>query len=70
MFPNIIAELARHNMSQVDLADKLDVSPSTIQNWLGGRSQIRAKSLLKMSELWNCSIDYLLSNDNAHQNTG
>ena len=33
MFPNINAEMARNNLNNQSLADKLGVSKQTISNW-------------------------------------
>lgn len=60
MFPNIEAELRRHKWSREYLAEFLQVSPSTVTNWLRGHTDIPAKALVKMATQWNVSIDYLL----------
>jgi len=66
MFPNNIkAEMARSGMSQADLAEILGVSPSTVKNWLNGKSEITSGALIKMAQQWNVSADYLLSLNKA-----
>ena len=61
-YPNIAAERARRKMSTQDLADKLNVTRKTIYNWeTSGR--IPDVALEKMSEIFNCSIDYLLETE-------
>ena len=60
MFPNINAECARAGMTKADLAEKLGVSYATFRNWMRGKGEIPASKLVTMSELFNCSTDYLL----------
>lgn len=56
----IDSERVKHKMSFQDLADFLKVSRRTLQNWKNGISEIPLSKLIKMAELWNCSVDYLL----------
>ena len=60
MFPNINAEMARNNLNNQSLADKLGVSKQTISNWRNGRCEIPASKLLQMSRLFGVTTDYLL----------
>lgn len=60
MFPNIDAERARKGWTRVRLAEKLSVSYGTLKNWMRGRTEIPSSKLIEMSELFNCSTDYLL----------
>lgn len=59
-YPNIDAERARNNLSLDELAKKLGVSRKTIYNWTNS-GNIPQWALMKMSELFGRSIDYLLS---------
>ena len=58
-YPNIEAERARHGVSNDDLAEKLDVSRKTLFNWME-KGNIPTSALIKMADLFNCTIDYLL----------
>ena len=60
MFPNIEAERGRKGWTKADLARELEVSYSTIKNWLNGTTDIPCSYLIKMSVLFGVSIDYLL----------
>lgn len=60
MFPNINAECARAGMTKTELAEKIGVSYGTLKNWMRGKGEIPASKLVAMSELFNCSTDYLL----------
>jgi DNA-binding XRE family transcriptional regulator len=59
MYPNIEAERARNNLTYDELADKLGVSRKTIYTWLE-KGKIPAPKLIKMADMFNCTIDYLL----------
>lgn len=59
-YPNIDAERARNNLSLEGLAKMLGVSRKTIYNWTNS-GNIPQWALMKMSELFGRSIDYLLS---------
>lgn len=60
MFPNIDAERARKGWSRADLARELNVSYSTLKNWMRGTTEIPASKLVQMSNLFHCTTDYLL----------
>lgn len=57
---NIASERVRLGWSQEDLADKLEVSRDTVKKWELGESPIKSSMLIAMSDLFGCSIDYLL----------
>lgn len=58
-YPNIEAERARNGMSSENLAAALGVSRKTLYNWCA-TGNIPQSALLKMSKIFECSIDYLL----------
>ena len=58
-YPNIAAERARRRMSLDGFAEALGVTRKTIWNW-EHNGNIPQKKLVKMAELFDCSIDYLL----------
>lgn len=63
MYPSISAEMARNGFTNRTLAEKIGVSEKTISNWRCGRTDIPSVKLIEMSRLFNCTVDYLLSND-------
>lgn len=67
MFPNIKAEIARNDMNYRSTAAELGVSVNTLKNWMNGRTEIPASKILKMARFFNCTTDYLLSNDKCKQ---
>lgn len=58
-YPNIAAERARHKMTVEALAKELGVTRKTIYNWQNS-GKIPQRHVEKMSELFQCSADYLL----------
>ena len=58
-YPNIEAERARHGMTAEALAAALGVSRKTLYNWCSS-GKIPQSALMTMSQVFNCSIDYLL----------
>ena len=61
MYPNIEAERARNNLTVEGLTALLGVSRKTYYNWCK-KGRIPEVKLKKMSEIFGCSVDYLLSN--------
>lgn len=59
MFPNLDAEQGRTKINNTALADLLGVDRKTLANWKK-RGNIPAKVLLKLADIFNCSIDYLV----------
>ena len=48
------------NISQEELAKLLNISRTSITNYELGRNEASTQVLDKLSEIFNCSIDYLL----------
>ncbi len=61
MYPNIDAERARHKLTADQLAEKLGVSRKTLYNWIHS-GKIPQSKLEEMADMFNVSVDYLLSN--------
>ena len=60
MYPNINAERARKGLSVEALAIHLGVTRKTYYNWLK-KGKIPQSKLEKMADMFNVSVDYLLS---------
>lgn len=59
-YPNIEAERARHGFSQEELIELLGYKERrSYYTWLTN-GNIPTSVLIKMADLFNCSIDYLL----------
>lgn len=52
-------------LAAVELAEKMDVHPSTVANWEVDRRQVTADKLIQMAEILSVSVDYLLGRDCA-----
>lgn len=48
------------NITQEQLADNLGVSRQAISKWESGVTYPETDKLIRMSELFDCSLDYLL----------
>lgn len=51
-------------MNQVDLAKKINTTQSNISGWENDRWQPDNNTLIRLSNIFNCSIDYILGLDN------
>ena len=57
------------NYTQEQLADILGVSRQAISKWESNTTYPETEKLLKLGDLYNCSMDYLLKNiESTHEN--
>ena len=63
MFNSIEDERARNGMSKEELATQIGISVKTYYNWLNGVNPIPSTALIKMSDIFGVTIDYLLNRD-------
>ena len=63
MFNSIEADRARNGMSKEELATQIGISVKTYYNWLNGVNPIPSTALIKMSDIFGVTIDYLLNRD-------
>lgn len=54
---------SKNNMSQGDLADKLDVSRQTISKWENGMCMPEAEKLIQLSNIFSVSTDFILKGE-------
>ena len=67
MFGDVIKKLRKsHNISQVDLAKKLDVSKQTVSNWENNNILPSIEMLIKVSHSFSVSTDFLLELDDRY----
>lgn len=58
----------KHGLSQIDLANILNVTQGAVSQWESGQSKPRADVLIKLSRILDCSIDELLGIEkNTHR---
>lgn len=53
-----------HGLTQVDFAQKLSVSKQAVSNWENNNIQPSIDMLIKISDYFGVSTDYLLGRDN------
>lgn len=58
---NIASERVRLGLSQDGLAEKLGVSRDSVKDWESGETTIRSSVLIRMADLFGCSLDYLMA---------
>ena len=59
VYNNIEAERVRHDLSKDQISGLLGVTTKTYSKYING-SSIPSRVLLRLSDLFGCSIDYLL----------
>ena len=60
----------KHGLTQKDIAALLDVSPSTVGMYEQNRREPDANTIIKISEQFNVSTDYLLGNSKENESYG
>ena len=63
----IAAKRKEKNITQHELAKKLNVSPAAVAMWETGARKPRADKLIALSVILDCSIDELLKPDAVEQ---
>ena len=64
MFSECLKKMRKKmKMTQAVLAQKLDVSPSTIGMYEQGRREPDSKMLIKIANLFGVSVDYLINSE-------
>ncbi len=51
------------NLSQLDIAKKTGFAKTTICAWEKGRAQPSLDTLIKLADIFECSVDYLLGRE-------
>lgn len=59
-YPNIERERQVRGLSKEELSAIVDISKKTYDNYIGGKYPIPSSILLKLSKVFNCSVDYIL----------
>lgn len=65
----IAAERKKINLTQEQLAYKLEVTRQSVSRWESDLAYPETEKLIKLSELFDCSVDYLLREDKARCET-
>ena len=64
-YPNLSAELARHGITQEDMASIIDRPPETISRWMSGKNAMPVGECFRIKEIVfpNLSVDYLFASE-------
>ena len=60
MYRNIEAERARNDYTIEELAKALGIGEKTFRNWRDNEKVLDGTMLVKLADLFGCSVDYLL----------
>lgn len=67
MFGDVVKKLRlSYNYSQIQLANKLNVSKQTVSNWENNNILPSIDMLIRISRFFSVSTDYLLELDSRH----
>lgn len=71
MFPNLEAEMARSKITQLQMAEMLQVTPTTLSFKLNGKSSLSLKECVLIKQLMfpDKTLDYLFATDELHSNS-
>lgn len=59
-YPNIKAEMGRHNITIKELAQNLKLSTNSVSFKLNGKREFTLSEIEEIANLFNCSLDYLV----------
>lgn len=63
----ILNLLERNNMSQRELASRLQIAPTTLNGYIKNNHEPDCETLIKIAEVFNVSLDHLLSYSSKHK---
>lgn len=52
-----------HGLGQVHLADACNVSKKTIESWENGTREPKIADLIRLADVFNCTLDYLVGRE-------
>ena len=58
----------KYNMTQQDLANKMNIARPVISNWENGKNEPSSSQLLKLSKIFDTSTDEILGNTSGREN--
>lgn len=62
----IISLRKEKELTQIQLAEKLNISDKAISKWESGKGDPSLEMLILLSEIFNCSLDYIVKGDNCN----
>lgn len=61
VYGNIEKERTKMGLNKTELSEELGITRRHYNNYIAGATPIPSTILLKLSQLFSCSVDYLLS---------
>ncbi len=61
VYGNIEKKRTQMGLNKTELSERLGISRRHYNNYIAGKTPIPSTILIKLSKLFNCSVDYLLS---------
>lgn len=49
-YPNLSAEMARHNVTDKDIAERIGCTPDSVRNWIRGKSDFQVQNAFLVQE--------------------
>lgn len=70
MYSNLCAEMARLNITQKEMCEKLRINASTLSDKMNGKKDFKLKECKKIRDdiFKNCTIDYLFAKNDEKIN--
>lgn len=65
----IFSLMGERGISAKEISEKTGISSGNISDWKNGRSTPKADALIKIADLLDCSVDYLLGRTDQPSNT-
>lgn len=64
IFPNLKAEMARHDITARSLAEKSGIKYETLKNKMTGETEFRRSEMFAIKQVFpGCSLDYLFTTE-------
>ena len=63
---NVLTELQRQNMTQIELCDSIGISVNTFRGWVSKKVQPPVDIAYKISKALNITVDQLISGKPEH----
>lgn len=59
----------KHNLTSYKVSKMANVTQTALSNWKNGKSEPSAKTLQKLADFFNVSVDYLLTGEEPNKET-
>ncbi|MEY8229967.1 helix-turn-helix transcriptional regulator [Blautia coccoides] len=66
IYPNIRAEMGRHDLTIKELAVKLGLSSNSVSFKLNGKREFTLSEIEHIANMFGCSLDYLVGHEVKH----